>query len=241
MNAGHRRSFRTSVTLSESRRALTLIVIYRLTNRSGQITRQQNFDDDIRQIYEETSGSLAADRQTRTLPVVLAELFFVGGWVISLVKAASSEPGPTNWVNVEAQSIAISALYLWVTSTVIIASLIGASQTEDSIPRILHALEYQLDAFKTETARRPSMAERLDGLWWCKRSIDRAVHGGTYSWRPLKWNAEYEDCNITDTALIGYCSIAATFVGCSFFISATLSYLVSPRGFNCRHIPESMV
>jgi hypothetical protein len=205
------------------------------------MTRKRNFDGDIRHIYEETAGSLSADRQTRTLPVVLAELFFVGGWVISLIKAASSEPGPTNWVNVEAQSIAISALYLWVTSTVVIASLIGASQTEDAIPRILHALEYQLTTFQSEAARRPSIAERME-ISWCKRTIDRAVNGGTYSWRPLKWTTGYESTRkISTTALIAISSVAATFVGCSFFISATLSYLVSPRGFNCRHIPESIV
>jgi hypothetical protein len=204
------------------------------------MTREQNLDNGIRHIYEETAGSLAADRQTRTLPVVLAELFFIGGWVISLIKAASSEPGPTNWVNVEAQSIAISALYLWVTSTVTIASLIGASQTEDAIPRILHALEYQLATFQTETSRRPSIAERIK-ISWCRRSVDRAVHGGAYSWRPMKWKAVYKACNISTTALVAFSSIAATFVGCSFFISATLSYLVTPRGFNCRHIPESIV
>jgi hypothetical protein len=93
---------------------------------------------------EETAGSLAADRQTRTLPVILSEIVFAGGWVISLVKAMSSEPNPTNWVNVEAQSIAISALYLWATSAIVLGSLIGASQTEDSIPRILESFEQKL-------------------------------------------------------------------------------------------------
>ncbi|KAF2833562.1 hypothetical protein CC86DRAFT_11647 [Ophiobolus disseminans] len=204
------------------------------------MTQKQNFDNDVRHIYEETAGSLAADRQTRILPVALAELFFIGGWVISLIKAASSEPGPTNWVNVEAQSIAISALYLWVTSTVVIASLIGASQTEDAIPRILHALEYQLATFQTDTSRRPSIAERIE-ISWCRRSIDRAVHGGAYSRRPMKWKAEYEACNVSIPALVTFSSIAAAFVGSSFFVSATLSYLVSPQGFNCRHIPESIV
>jgi hypothetical protein len=203
------------------------------------MTQRPEFDDEIRHIYEETAGSLAADRQTKTLPVALAELFFVGGWVISLIKAASSEPGPTNWVNVEAQSIAISALYLWVTSTVVVASLIGASQTEDAIPRILHALEFQLDTFQDKPVRRPSIAQRTETAW-CKRSRARAMAGGTYSWRPMKWRSGKAG-GVNKRALLVYSSIGVMFVGCSFFIAATLSYLVSPRGLSCRHIPESIV
>jgi hypothetical protein len=171
---------------------------------------------------------------------VLAETFFIGGWVISLIKAASSEPNPTNWVNVEAQSIAISALYLWVTSTVVLASLIGASQTEDAVPRLLHGFEYQLAAFRAGRDRRPSMDERVD-TDWCKRSIDRAVRGGTYSWRPMKWTVGRAACTLGTRDLLGYSFVATLFVGCSFLVSATLSYLVSPRGFSCRHIAEIMV
>ncbi|KAF1849773.1 uncharacterized protein K460DRAFT_360626 [Cucurbitaria berberidis CBS 394.84] len=195
-----------------------------------------SFDSEIRHIYEETAGSLAADRQTRTLPVVIAELFFIGGWVISLVKAASSEPNPTNWVNVEAQSIAISALFLWVTSAVVIASVIGASQTEDAVPRILHAFEYHISAFLGGRARRPSIQERIETTW-CRKSIDRAVHGGTYSWRPTKWKEDWPKSSV----LFAYAAIGTILVSSSFFISALLSYLVSPKGFNCRHIPEAMV
>jgi hypothetical protein len=171
------------------------------------------------------------------LPVVLAELFFIGGWVISLIKAASSEPNPTNWVNVEAQSIAISALYLWVTSTVVLASLIGASQTEDAVPRILHGCEYQLAPFRASRDRRPSMDGRIE-TDWCKRSIERAMHGGTYSWRPMKWK---DSPGAQRGHLLVHSCIATLFVGCSFLVSAILSYLVSPRGFSCRHIAEIMV
>lgn len=202
--------------------------------------RKAQFKDEIRHIYEETAASLAADRQTRTLPVVIAELFFIGGWVISLIKASSSEPNPTNWVNVEAQSIAISALYLWVTSTVVLASFIGASQTEDAVPRILHGFEYQLAAFHSGRDRRPSMNERVD-TDWCRRSIIRAVCGGTYSWRPMKWKGGRGACLRSTRDLIGYSCIATLFIGCSLLVSVILSYLVSPRGFSCRHIAEIMV
>jgi hypothetical protein len=105
-----------------------------------QIRCKENFESDIQHIYKESAGSSAVDLQTRILPVVLAEILFVSGWVISLVKAAASEPGSTNWVNVEAQSNAISALYLGVTAAVVIGSVVGASLPEDAIPRILSYL-----------------------------------------------------------------------------------------------------
>lgn len=38
-----------------------------------------NFEEDIRHIHEETAGTLAADRQTKSLPAVFAEAFFIGG------------------------------------------------------------------------------------------------------------------------------------------------------------------
>ncbi|CAO2658602.1 Nn.00g063250.m01.CDS01 [Neocucurbitaria sp. VM-36] len=205
-----------------------------------EMRRKPIFDADIRHIYEETAGSLAADRQTRTLPVVLAEFVFIGGWVISLVKATSSEPNPTNWINVEAQSIAISALFLWVTSAVVIASVIGASQTEDAVPRILHAMEYHLAAFRDERVRRPSIEARIE-TEWCRRSIDRAINGGTYAWRPIKWAESWTDSGVHVYALFTYTTIGTLVVGSSFFVSALLSYLVSPRGFNCRHIPEALI
>jgi hypothetical protein len=204
------------------------------------MVQKLEFEDEIRHVYEETSGSLAADRQTRVLPVVLAELFFISGWVVSLVKAASSEPNPTNWVNVEAQSIAISALYLWVTSTVILASLLGASQTEDAIPRILHASEYNLATFHKGCERRLSIHKRRE-TGWCKRSIERAIQGGTYSWRPMKWRPSSKEHGVGAKALFAYASVAVLFIGCSFVISTTLSYLVSPRGLSCRHIVEALV
>lgn len=204
------------------------------------MAEKANFDDHVRHIYEEAAGSLASDRQTRTLPVVMAELFFIEGWIVSLIKAAASEPGATNWVNVEAQSIAISALYLWVTSTVVIASLIGASQTENSIPRILHGVESQLAAFQNKDARWPSMVERIE-ISWCERTIDRAADGGTYSWKSLKWKNRHATLGIGRRTVTSCSSVATTFVACSFFFSATLSHLVSPREFNCRHIPEALV
>jgi hypothetical protein len=76
--------------------------------------------NELQYMYEETAYSLASDRSTKSLPVFFAETIFIGGWILALLKAASSDPSPSNWVPVEAHSVAFSGLYLWVTSAVII-------------------------------------------------------------------------------------------------------------------------
>lgn len=195
--------------------------------------------------------------------MILSEVVFAGGWIISLVKAASSEPNPTNWVNVEAQSIAISALYLWATSAIVLGSLIGASQTEDSIPRILDSFEQQLEVARINLEQQPCCSARCEyvpsesnigaacaeenGLdpdqqtTWCRKSRDRAMNGGTYSWRPNKWNESAFVHDSSGSALFANSMTAIVVVGSSFMISAILSFLVSPRGPSCRHIPETLV
>ena len=169
----------------------------------------------------------------------------MAGWIISLLKAASSEPSPTNWVNVEAHSIAFSALYLWVTSAVGIGAVIGASQTENSIPRLLQGFEYNMAPFRGYSVpgyrvRRPSAVSREEQDW-CKTSTDRAIHGGVYCWRPQKWRGIPEQFDIDPSILIVYTFVAIAVVGSSFLAAAILSYLVAPQGPSCRHIPESIM
>jgi hypothetical protein len=125
-------------------------------------------------------------------------------------------------VNVEAQSIAISALCLWSTSAVTQGSFIGASQTEDSILRILGSLERQLAQVSNGGAR-PDTS-------WYRRSIDRAIHGGTHSWRPDKWKREQLRSHVGGLGLFMYSLVAMFIVGGGFLMAALLSFLVSPRG-----------
>lgn len=201
---------------------------------------QADIQNELRNLYEETAYSLAADRATKSLPVVFAEVIFIGGWIIALIKAASSDPGPTNWAGVEVHSVAFSALYLWVTSTVVIGSVIGASQTESSIPRLLQGFEYHLNDLRGHTARRPSAADREENAW-CRTSIDRAIHGGVHSWRPTKWRRIPTEHGIGTQTLVVYSVVSAVFVGIGLATGAVLSYLVPPRGPGCRQIPESLM
>ena len=59
-----------------------------------------------------TSNGLAADRATKFLPIIAAQGFFVGAIAVAIAKITSTSPIPANlFINVEAHSIAFSALY----------------------------------------------------------------------------------------------------------------------------------
>ena len=55
--------------------------------------------------------------------------------------SAASLYSSTVYINVEAHSIAFSALYFWIIPAVILSSVIGVSQTKVSIPRILSSIQ----------------------------------------------------------------------------------------------------
>ena len=57
--------------------------------------------------------------------------------------SAASISSDTLHINVEAHSIAYSALYFWIIPAVILSSVIGVSQTEASIPRILRRIQHR--------------------------------------------------------------------------------------------------
>ena len=57
--------------------------------------------------------------------------------------SAASISSDTVYINVEAHSIAISALYFWIIPAVILSSVIGVSQTEAAIPRILKRIQHK--------------------------------------------------------------------------------------------------
>lgn len=210
---------------------------YTLTADSYEPTNDPDVEKHVRDIYQETAYTLAADRQTNSLPIVFAELFFIGGWAIAIVRAASSKPNRQNWVNVEAHSIAFSALYIWVISAVILGALIGASQTEASIPRLLQRFEFDMQGVRGKPARRPSAVEREDPNW-CPREERRAIQGGCYSWRPTKWRNPPTKHRIGRWTLAFYALIAVVIIGSGLIVCAVLSYLVPPRGPSCRHIAE---
>ena len=75
----------------------------------------------------------------------MAQTFFVAAIVIAVGRTASaaSISSDTVYINVEAHSIAYSALYFWIIPAVILSSVIGVSQTKASIPRILRSIHHK--------------------------------------------------------------------------------------------------
>lgn len=204
----------------------------------------EDFQDHIRHIYEETAGCLAADRHTKTLPVFFAELFFILGFTITLYKATLYWPSASNWPNVEAHSLAFSWLYLWVTGAVVIGGVIGVSQTENSVPRLLQQFEYHISEFhqspQPAEGRRPSAISRQETRW-CKIGRERAIAGGVYSWKPKKWKQDLGTFKLGYLSLFQFALVALIIVGASFATAFTLSYTVPKAAVGCRHIPQTLM
>ncbi|KAL8785839.1 MAG: hypothetical protein Q9195_008462 [Heterodermia aff. obscurata] len=123
---------------------------------------------------------LAADRATKFLPIISAQVIFIGAIAIAFAKTAaaagSNSPSPTVFINVEAHSIAFSALYFWIIPAVIMASVIGVSQTEHAIPRILGRLQEDLERVFPSKFKLPND--------YIHDKLGRVVKGGIYSWQP---------------------------------------------------------
>jgi hypothetical protein len=101
-----------------------------------------------------------------------AQGFFIGALGVAVFKTATITSTSSVFINVEAHSIAFSALYFWIVPAVFLSSVIGVSQTKSSIPRILNNF-----------ARDPFIADinlpELDDI-----GKVRIVSGGIYSWNP---------------------------------------------------------
>ncbi|KAI9782334.1 MAG: hypothetical protein M1839_005207 [Geoglossum umbratile] len=84
---------------------------------------------------KEIGALLAADRTNKPIPVFISLLIFMGSIGISFVRALTGKP--TSKLNIEAHSIAFSALYFYIISVVFLNAMIGTPQTEGSMRRIL--------------------------------------------------------------------------------------------------------
>jgi len=135
----------------------------------------------------------------------VAQSFFIGtvGIAFGRTEASASGPNPSTYINIEAHSIAFSALYFWIIAAVFLSAIIGVSQTENAIPQILHRFQQDLSqAFPSwdlmpndyllNQGRRTSLAEEetiegeLDDQDLIEKSNTalRERSGGIYSWFP---------------------------------------------------------
>ena len=123
------------------------------------------------------SDALAADRATAFLPIITAQVFFVGALAVAVFKTATITATSSINVSVEAHSIAFSSLYFWIIPAVFLASVIGVSQTQESIPRTLKAL-------KTSLCHNDFLRELGNELPALPDIKERIINGGIYSWQP---------------------------------------------------------
>ena len=221
-----------------------------------------------------TAQALAADRATKSLPVFAAQIIFIITIGVSIFRTADVANSGSNafnntiFVNIEVYSIAFSALYFWVIPTVIFASLIGVSQTEAAIPRIL-------ERFQDDLNHRKKLRNKISlPNAFLADSERRKFHGGIYQWQPSKYRSQAKplmhkngpdstqgqlnDPNQPEVtqSLIGdrkpekahkgpransniqHMIFAHVIIIAGAVTGFIISSLVPPGGFGCRHIGE---
>ena len=198
------------------------------------------------------ADSLAADRATKYFPIVIALSFFIGLVVVALVRTREAvdsckdalDPDtciPKIFINLEVHSVAFSALFFWVIPAVFLGSVIGVSQTEERIRRILKRFHDDLEKDFEELAEERDELRKFVGNDW-----DRVFNGGLYSWRPLYWHPVQSSFNAPANnqrpkhqkffrkwwsyqKVVPYLIVLIpTLAG------ALTSYNVPPEGWNCR-------
>lgn len=181
-------------------------------------------------VVRRTGRALAADRSTKFLPIIVAQIIFVGAVAIALLRtiasAGDNAQGDTLYGKLQAHSIALSAQYFWIIPAVFLSSIIGVSQTEAAIPRILRRFQGDLDYLKLQV-QMPN-----DCLEDAQRRI---LQGGVYSWQPSSSIASTSQLSPADKihAWLPYpILLLGTVTG------MLLSAFVPPDGFNCRHTGE---
>lgn len=185
----------------------------------------------IASAIRQTGRALAADRSTKFLPIVVAQAFFIGAVGIAIFRTAAAAgaraSSDTVFINVEAHSIAFSALYFWIIPAVFLSSIIGVSQTEAAIPRILR--RFQIDVERLNLPNKIELPnECLDN------NEKRLLNGGIYSWQPKKCTPSHE--RLTYHIVLPYSVvILGTMTG------MIVSTLVPPDGLDCRHIGEILI
>ncbi|KAI9764041.1 MAG: hypothetical protein M1840_008917 [Geoglossum simile] len=163
-------------------------------------------------LYRRAARMLAADRVTKFFPVAIALCLFISSITIAIARLSSSPSNPINPITVEAHSIAFSALYFYIITAVFLSSMIGASQSEKSIPRIL------------KTLRNPGMPYYMDNQ-------TRLAEGGLYSWQP--WQG-----GCIDWCLY---ALATSMVIIGPLSSILISWYTPPEGWGCRHCAYATV
>lgn len=139
-------------------------------------------------------------------------------------KSLTSGPNPKTFANIEAYCIGFSALFFWITFAVFLSSIIGTSQTDAAIPRILGRLRSDL---------RTIVGERIEAMPTVLSPSIRVRGGGVYSWQPGRRTTILLSRQELLWTALAYLSLAA-----AAFTGLLISYLVPPVGWGCRNYGE---
>ena len=195
-----------------------------------------------------TAGALAADRATTVLPVFAAEIVFIAVFLINLFRLRSGDGGrlpSTTHANIEMHSIAFSTLFFWLIPIVGTAAVIGTSQTQKAIPRILNRYLRDLRNAGISAIPRDFDVQK-------HHPVDRWMNS-MYLWQPLAptWKGRYrvaresrdleaEHCrNSLRRRLLKrwpvlYMALPLLTFAAAILTGVLMSYLVPPRGWRCR-------
>jgi hypothetical protein len=217
----------------------------------------------VRAVFLKTARDLAADRQTKSLPVIYALGLFTHAFGFAFYKINVSDKASLSnpngkYVNIEAHSIAFSALLLWLMPAVYFASIIGVSQTGEQIPDKLNDFRNQLMALK-ETSDFPDISEEFPAHIYVSNSgrghgyshtnqfapLDNSLRftslryqtGGIYSCQPAlvsKENALPDHARLTWRTRFWCQTVAWLQVSSGVAVAIIISYGVPPVGNMCR-------
>ena len=127
----------------------------------------------------------------------------------------------------EAHSIAFSALYFWIIPIVFVGSIIGVSQTEAAIPRILRRFQADLDCLHVLNEIKMPKERHGD-------DEQRIFHGGIYSWQPQMSNS-----SATFWTVYNVLPLLVVIVGT--VTGMLVSGFVPPDGWDCRSTGELLI
>lgn len=181
--------------------------------------------------------------------MVTAELIFLASYAISFVRAFKSPFNPKAPWHLDVLAISFSFSYVWAIPAVLLGALIGVTQSELAVPRILRPLKGHTD-LQNPWATSVEPVDNLETNSICKfvqrPDLDgRLRHGGIPSWRPDKWatfSDHFPEAWRRATRRSGrLCLLSVVLVGLGTIAGLLLSSRTPPGGFGCRTAAELTV
>jgi len=232
-----------------------------LTGLSPPQPKEAAMREAILQECSITAGALAADRATSPAPIAVAEVVFIGVFLINTLRLRTNEQGwlsGTPFVNIELHSIGFSALFFWLIPIVFTAALIGASRTQTAIPRIL--LRFRRDVMRIDRkfdVPSPNVSDvTLKRRWMNGMPVwipGKPFLGGQFQFmievtreeqskrradirrmRAPRRQVQLLQVQLLYTWPALYTSLPFLAFGCAIATGTLVSYFVAPRGWRCR-------